>query len=303
MEDILGIDDQFPMSRHCAASFIDEWHQYIMEFAQKTADRQSRRTAPSSRSSSKSAIATKSDSECDAKEDDVEPFRPLFDVEAILDEKEGEEMGDGFLFQIRWRRWPKAYDCWIAEQCLDEASKCLIDDFRRRRASRPNLGQRGFTANYWNSIYSKPWAQFMDGHDNGRAHAEYAFYFFKKYGILQQIRCIADYGFGRGNMLEHFVRKFRPKVESTLRPMFSLKCNVENAFNCHFGRRSDRSWHRTVSVGIHRVYEALSLRHYVVGQRTGSPLSVKLPPSFRVRRFGAVFQNGADERWSGSNLQ
>ena len=199
-----------------------------MEYAQQTADRQSEQKTTSTRSTrcrSKSAIDKISKSGCDLKVDDVEPFRPIFDVEAILDEKEGEN-DDGIQFKIRWRGWPKEYDSWVPDQCLDEESKCLIDDFRRRRPSQHpkdsnnstqsmgrNLGRRGFSAKYWNSIYTKPWAQFMDGHDNGRAHAEYAFYFFKKYGILQQIQCIADYGFGRGNMLQHFVRKFRPKVE------------------------------------------------------------------------------------------
>ena len=130
-----------------------------------------------------------------------------------MDEKQDNGDNTDIQFKIRWKGWPKQYDSWTYQSFLDSNSLKLVEKFRRERYDKKNLGQKGFASNYWKEIYSTEWQQFMDGMDNGQEHADYCYYFFKKYNMHLSIQNIADFGFGHGNMLDAFVRRFRPKVK------------------------------------------------------------------------------------------
>ncbi|ETO21908.1 hypothetical protein RFI_15292 [Reticulomyxa filosa] len=59
----------------------------------------------------------------------------------------------------------------------------------------------------------------MDGHDNAPDHANYVYYFFKRFGLHNAIKSVADFGFGTGTQLESFAQKFNPKVIYGLEPI------------------------------------------------------------------------------------
>ena len=215
MEDILGIDAAYPMKKYCSRELINEYHQYIMEFLIKTSEKESQQKSlsksPQKKNHTKKSRKRKRD---EIEIDDNEfIFIPAFDVESILDEKQ--DGGDDIQFKIRWKGWPKEYDSWTYLSFLDKNSLKLVEDFRRKQKNNKNnknLGQKGFASNYWKEIYSTEWCAFMDGMDNGQEHADYCYYFFKKFNIHLSIQNIADFGFGHGKMLDAFVRRFRPKV-------------------------------------------------------------------------------------------
>eukprot|EP01084_Bolivina_argentea_P140310 246711_1 len=215
MEDILDIDPQFPMATYTSKELIQEYHEYIMEYANGT-----RHTTTT-------------------KGDDANIFTPYFDVECILEENQ-ETDDDEIQYKIRWKGWPKEYDSWTN----DTLCPSLIAKFRRSKNTK-NLGTKGFAAGYWRQLYSADWAEYMDGMENGQEHSDYVYYFFKKYGFHQQIEHIADFGFGHGNMLDAFVKRFRPKVAYGLEPsahafdqytssfMNNVKSNAGYFNKCH----------------------------------------------------------------------
>ena len=227
------------MKKYCSQELIDEYHDYIMVFMHKTLQKEQPSSTNTSTSASSSIVSPaptqKSKSrkrkhhELDEDEDE-HIFIPAFDVEAILDEKQDEststsssrskssKIENDIQFKIRWRGWPKEYDSWTYQSFLDENSLKLVQEFRRKNRNysnrKKNLGQKGFASNYWKELYAKEWRPYMDGMDNGQEHADYAYYFFKKYNIHTNIENIADFGFGHGKMLDAFVKRFRPKVMS-----------------------------------------------------------------------------------------
>eukprot|EP00483_Globobulimina_turgida_P007530 UN07544 len=149
MEQILNIDLAYPMTQCCSNELISEYHEYIMQFASKTAENKEKK--------SKTKLI----------------FTPTFDVECILDEKQ-ECDDDDIQFKIRWKNWPSQYDCWTDASGLGPYTFKLVDNFRRFNNRKKNLGRKGFHESYWKEIYPLDWKQFMDGEDNGIEHAEYA---------------------------------------------------------------------------------------------------------------------------------
>ena len=211
MEQILGIDASLPMKQFCAKEVITEYHEYIMEFAQQTNKKK-------------------------------KTFEPSFDVESILDEKQDSD-DDSIQVKIRWKGFPKEYDSWTYSEFLNKESLKLLHDFRRKQMA---LGRRGFTKNYWETLYAEEWKHYMDGMDNGSDHADYVHAFFKKFEMHTTIQSIADFGFGKGNMMNAFIKKFKPKVAYGLEPSMyafeeyqmkfdrELRSNKSFFGNCHF---------------------------------------------------------------------
>lgn len=226
MEQILGIDPQFPMKQFCAKEVITEYHEYIMQFSQKTLQRNSNNT-----NNNKKHKKTAS----------KHIFVPLFDVESIMDEKQDSD--DDIQVKIRWKGFSKEYDSWTYSEYLNEQSFELLHEFRRKQMA---LGRRGFTRNYWETLYAEEWKSYMDGHDNGSEHADYVYAFFKKFEMHTSIQHIADFGFGKGNMMNSFIKKFRPKMAYGLEPSMhifeeyqikfdkELRRNKSFFNNCHF---------------------------------------------------------------------
>mmetsp|Transcript_15724 Transcript_15724/g.24923 ORF Transcript_15724/g.24923 Transcript_15724/m.24923 type:complete len:582 (+) Transcript_15724:35-1780(+) len=251
LEEVLAIDVSYPMKKHCSDALIAEYHEYVMEYAQKTAERERKDTEPlneqqandndkeSTIKKNKSTKSSKKKKSRKRKRIDEELFCPSFDVECVLDEKQESEEED-IQFLIRWKGWPKEYDSWTFASCLNDYSLALVDRYRRSRGGR-NLGEKGFSRTYWKELYSKEWQEYMDGYLNGCEHAEYAYYFFKKFGIHSHIHCLADFGFGHGNMLDAFVKKFKPKIAYGLEPSEHVFNEYVTKFNeafkankCHY---------------------------------------------------------------------
>eukprot|EP01084_Bolivina_argentea_P300492 518155_1 len=184
---------------------------------------------------------------------DNEIFVPRFDIECILDERQNNN--NDIEFKIRWKGWPKQYDSWIPLPYLDKHSLKLVDKFRRNsNKSIKNLGSKGFPSDYWKELYASEWQKYMDGMDNGNEHSDYAFYFFKRFGI--QIDSIADFGFGQGDMFDAFVRKFKPKVAYGLEPSkyaFDMYCN-----NFNSNLKANKSYFN----GCHLHLECIDLNEY-----------------------------------------
>ena len=200
------------MKQYCPESFIYEYHEYVMKYAQETMQCKDKQNDEKMQRKKKM--------------DDVHIFVPRFDVEAILDEKQDSD-GDDIQFKIRWKGWPKEYDSWTYQEYLDEYTLEMVDKFRRHK--RCNLGQKGFGSQYWKELYATEWEEFMDGHSNGMDHAEYVYAFFKKYDMQQSIQHIADFGFGHGSLLDAFVKKFRAKV-CRYYIYIDVCCNVYDCF-------------------------------------------------------------------------
>ncbi len=58
----------------------------------------------------------------------------------------------------------------------------------------------------------------MDGVNNVDEHAAYCYYFFARLGVHTKIKALASFGFGKGHMLEAFIKQFRPTRVFGLEP-------------------------------------------------------------------------------------
>eukprot|EP01084_Bolivina_argentea_P123558 218963_1 len=189
MEEVLEVaKDNPPMKTCCSTELITELHATIMKFIENTKNN---------------------------KEKNELHFVPHFDLEEILDEKQDSDSNHGTIeYLIHWKGWPLQYNSWVKEEWLSKAAQPLIYKFRRYNNNK-NLGNKGFSNAYWNTL--KVFDGFIDGDDNATQHANYAYALLARQGI-KNIQRIADFGFGKGNMFHAFVKQFKPKHAYGLEP-------------------------------------------------------------------------------------